>query len=158
VSSHEERLGFIRNYLGTFRRLAEMNGDRPVWGLQGMILQADLLLADAEDFHGRHKPAEYAWDEIKMCFQNAAQLAIADPSLTYYEGYAVGRTALPIHHAWCIDEDGEVVDTTWREEGEDPGEWSYLGVGFQTPFLCRVIHEKETWGVLDSPLVYEEAS
>lgn len=157
MSSHEERLGFIREYLGSFHKLAEMNGDRPVWGLQGMVKQADLLLSDqAEDFRGRSKPAEYAWGEMKQCYMNAGQLAIDYRSLTYYEGYAVGKASIPIHHAWVVDEDGEVIDTTWREDGEDAREWTYLGVGFQGDFLCEIILEKETWGVLDSPRVYEE--
>jgi hypothetical protein len=60
-----------------------------------------------------------------------------------------------------VDEDGGVVDPTWRlsydgEDPSDPAEWSYFGVGFDTMFLSRVIVDKETWGVLDSPLVYEE--
>ena len=147
-----ERIEGIRSYLGMWRELRDRTGAK---GADGMIMTADYILENADVFAGRVLPSEYRMGEIKMCFKNAAELALADPSLTYHEGYAVGRAGIPVLHAWCVDEDGGVVDPTWPTDGADPTEWTYLGCGFQTDFVCRVLVEKETWGVLDSPLVYE---
>lgn len=49
------------------------------------------------------------------CFENAARLA-AETGLRYFEGLAVcARNPEALHHAWCVDEDGEVVDPTWTD-------------------------------------------
>ena len=51
----------------------------------------------------------------KECYANAAHLAIWNKKLTYCEGQVM--TILPIDHAWCIDEDGVVVDPTLTPMG-----------------------------------------
>lgn len=58
----------------------------------------------------------------KQCFRNANHVA-ANHLWTYVEGY--GTSYLPCHHAWAVDDDGNVVETTWREAGS-----SYLGIAF----------------------------
>lgn len=49
----------------------------------------------------------------KECFRNALMMA-QERSLDYVEGYALGH-GIPVHHAWCLDADGKVVDPTWRD-------------------------------------------
>lgn len=108
---------------------------------------------------GRPLPAEYERGEIKLCFMNAARLAWEDADLTYCEGYAT-TGLLPVHHAWCIDLDGLVVDPTWQYDHDgyarDPTTWAYIGVSFPADTLNRALVETETWGVLDWAGLYEE--
>lgn len=80
----------------------------------------------------------------KECFKNAILLAVANPELTYVEGYFY-RDIIPINHAWCITADGTVVDPTVF----DPEAFSYFGVPMQTDFVMGYVMKKGTYGVLD---------
>lgn len=80
-----------------------------------------------------------------QCYLNCAQLALGDGQLTYVEGFAVlPDIALHFQHAWCVDENGQVVDPTWAEPGR-----AYFGVPFNTAYI-RTRHEDQTgfgeWG------------
>ncbi len=57
-------------------------------------------------------------------------------NLTYVEGYAVSGSSdslYAIHHAWCIDDRGFVLDRTWS------GGTDYLGVPFKLTFLAAYL-------------------
>jgi hypothetical protein len=57
-----------------------------------------------------------AFTDWAQCFWNSYQLVESDPErFTYCEGYALRATStgVAIHHAWVLDELGQVVDTTW---------------------------------------------
>ena len=53
----------------------------------------------------------------KGCFTNAFRRA-QEHGWHYCEGLALWRTGF-LHHAWCIDERGLVVETTWPELGAE---------------------------------------
>src|SRR5688572_20901429 len=54
----------------------------------------------------------------KRCFENAFRRA-RERGWHYCEGLALWRIKFPIHHAWCVDERGLVVETTWPERGAE---------------------------------------
>lgn len=81
---------------------------------------------------------------VKQCYANAFRLSMDDPSMTYCEGYTETH-GIPIEHAWCIDKDGKVVETTIREK--EPRE--YFGVPIKPDHLRRTIIEKETHQFFD---------
>lgn len=81
----------------------------------------------------------------KRCFENAFR-TVTRYGLTYVEGYAVG--IIPTHHAWCIDEAGNVVDPTWHEE--EYSEVEYLGVAFDEDYVMDTVVETGTYGVFYS--------
>ncbi len=101
---------------------------------------ADLLLQ-----HGRAWPtiSPEAWPrgEPKQCFANAQQLALAHPELTYVEGYAM--SVIPVHHGWCVDPDGAVVDVTWSTPGAE-----YFGVPLLTRYVRRMALSTGYWSAL----------
>jgi len=65
----------------------------------------------------------------KECHRNAADLALADDSLIYCEGYAIFKSQ-PTLHAWVTDGHGRAIDNTWAKPGV-----AYAGVPFQTDFV-----------------------
>jgi hypothetical protein len=81
----------------------------------------------------------------KLCFMNAGNLAIANPEMTYVEGYVRLLGSIPIEHAWCMDPDGVVVDPTLKT-GEDIDH--YFGAAFTTDFLVHTIRRSGVWGLL----------
>lgn len=87
--------------------------------------------------------------EPKMCFYNSGRIAqFHHGDWTYCEGYAISPTAiecnfpLPMHHAWLIDGDGNIVDPTWEPGGE------YFGLRFSTKLHSELISGFKYWDVL----------
>jgi hypothetical protein len=96
----------------------------------------------------------------KQCFMNAAKLALRNSKLTYVEG-KVACYGLPIDHAWCVTDDGFVVDPTVRN-GDDGHISDYFGVPFHVSYLAAAIRENNSYGLLDyfyanktAPKLYE---
>ncbi len=48
------------------------------------------------------------------CFDNAFRLAKRQ-GYRYTEGYACGPASIPVHHAWCLNAQNEVIDPTWSD-------------------------------------------
>lgn len=68
----------------------------------------------------------------KMCFGNAITTGVLE-DLRYVEGYAMhAKLPMPVHHAWNLDSDGQVIDVTWSPLARelDLGPVAYLGVVF----------------------------
>jgi hypothetical protein len=81
-----------------------------------------------------------------QCYANAGALALELDHLTYVEGQIL-VCGLPLDHAWCIDEQGVVVETTIR----DPDHVSeFYGVPFRTDYLLKAVLRNKMWGVLDA--------
>lgn len=85
--------------------------------------------------HGRYWPFLPLPKSIKPgpereCYRNAALLALGDPRFTYVEGYAA--YTVPLLHAWCVDDAGNVLDVTWRSREGTP---EYFGVPFRRSYL-----------------------
>ena len=77
-----------------------------------------------------------------LCFRNAAQLAISNPSeYTYVEGYAY-TVCIPMEHAWCVNRAGVVVDPTWGLEGK-----AYFGVPIRLDTLVAALDATQYYGV-----------
>ena len=98
--------------------------------------------------------------EAKQCYANAAHLAIWNKKLTYCEGQVM--TIMPLDHAWCIDEDGVVVDPTLATDGRVGDIHGYFGVPFRTDYLKRALTVNKVYGLLDyfyagktAPKLYE---
>lgn len=65
------------------------------------------------------------------CHKNAVDLALADDSLIYCEGYALFKNgSLPTLHAWVTDGNGQAIDNTWPQPGV-----AYAGVPFKSLFV-----------------------
>ena len=95
----------------------------------------------------------------RHCFQNAFHAAV-QYGLQYVEGYAYAGL-IPVHHAWNVDDQGRVVDFTWREANQNssPATWEYFGVTFDIEKLARFMRGRPTWSCLfDLPYDKEDVN
>jgi len=83
----------------------------------------------------------------KQCFANANHVA-ANHLWTYVEGY--GTSYIPCHHAWVVDDDGNVIETTWRAPGV-----SYLGVPFPQDIVELSMLVTGYYGVMGPHMLME---
>jgi hypothetical protein len=124
------------------------------WGVEGITATHGVSFPAVswKRFRGRG----YRRGREKNCFSNAYQLAFAFDDLIYCEGLAFSGL-IPVHHAWCVDSDGNVVDATWREERfrELPVEqWEYVGVPFASDWVWKTAGRRKIYGILDEPQLY----
>jgi hypothetical protein len=70
----------------------------------------------------------------KGCYKNATNAVLDCPAWRYVEGYAHHRLGIIAEHAWAVDEQGRVIETTWPDAGT-----AYFGVAFDEPALRRAI-------------------
>lgn len=103
-----------------------------------------ILRNAGDEKRGKPRPAGVGKRRSGRCFYNAHRLAEAR-GWQYAEGFAWRDSiGFPIHHAWTIDEAGEVVDPTW----ERPWEASFLGVVFDWQTIARVQLATGVYGML----------
>lgn len=138
---HEE----VARYLTMMAGIWAQNRPRPelrYQSLEAMVAAEGVRLQTGEaTFRG-------PFGRPKFCFQNAAERAFGDPRLTYCEGFAA--TVIATHHAWCIDADGLVVETTWKPHASGHRGQGYIGIPFPTEFLRQTIVATRVWGILES--------
>lgn len=76
------------------------------------------------------------------CYYNAYAHCLANPTLRYCEGYArLDSTGIPVLHAWAVDRDLRVIETTWNTTGE------YFGVVFSLLFVHKMVSRINRYGV-----------
>jgi len=88
----------------------------------------------------------------QACFRNAWVLQDRRTGLSYAEGLAEADfcPGTWIHHAWCVTDDGVVVDPTWRHPG-----LSYFGVRLDAATAAKALWESndEFGGLLATEVV-----
>lgn len=104
----------------------------------------DLLLTHGRPFTFQPKPKNVKWGKERECFRNAFLLSQVRSDLTYVEGYAAG--IIPVSHAWCVTQDGIVIDNTWRRENE-PRE--YFGIPLKQVAAARIMVKSGVYGVVE---------
>lgn len=113
----------------------------------------EFLLKHGVEFKGtpwKEFLSKYRKMEKRMCFANSWEAALKFPNLTYYEGFAYAGTII-VHHGWCVDERGRVVDFTWRETGRldcPADQWEYFGIGWNADELKTWMQQKFTSSLL----------
>lgn len=87
-----------------------------------------IVAEEGEFFETIRTDDRYARRSIGQCYDNAYRLSvdrrIKEP-LTYAEGFGWSKLG-PIQHAWNLDAQGRVIDTTWT----DSASCLYFGIAF----------------------------
>jgi hypothetical protein len=106
-------------------------------------LPAELMLSMSRPWRAQALPRGFSPGEQKQCFRNSTWLALENSNLTYVEGYACPGGLIPIPHAWCIDEEGNVVDVTLRK----PETTHYFGIPVSREFLQNFLDTSGYYGL-----------
>jgi hypothetical protein len=85
-----------------------------------------------------------------QCYHNAGALHLQHPQWTYCEGFACPvDVGIPVSHAWLLDEEGLVVDATWK-----PGA-VYLGLPFTASYCMQTWEDTGYWGLWAEHVPFE---
>jgi len=86
-----------------------------------------------------------------QCYANSYYISIAT-SWRYVEGFSVGKHGIPIQHAWVVNSENVMAETT-LEKLED----EYYGIIMDENYIHKAMIESGVFGVLDmSNKVFKE--
>ena len=91
------------------------------------------------------KPDKCISGKPKCCFRNASLFAASDRDLIYVEGYIL-VCGFPILHAWVLDKNNKVIETTLEESASE-----YFGVKFNLEYVLQMSLLRGYYGVIDCP-------
>lgn len=113
------------------------------------------LVFDAGTYYRpRRLPERFRSRQLGQCYQNAYLVAKQNRDIRYVEGFAtIGDGHMPTEHAWNLDKDNRVVDTTWEklwgDKNEPDNPKGYYGIVIPTDILTMIISIKHYYGVID---------
>ena len=127
--------GYLRQVADMQRGMREkMNPD---WRFHSI---EELILHYGRSYTPAPLPDDIARGEMKMCYGNAANAALASGSLTYVEGYA-DAGFFPTGHAWVTQDGRTAWDPTW-----DAGK-GYFGVALSKSWVSSWVSRTGYWGI-----------
>jgi hypothetical protein len=101
------------------------------------------VLNNGLSFKAAKLPRHVKRGAMKQCFYNAYNAMLDHDGLIYCEGFAQGAV-IPVLHAWCVTEDGRVVDPTWKVGSE------YIGVPFSSCYVMeRFLRQRQSISLID---------
>lgn len=90
--------------------------------------------------------------QARQCFRNCTKGVLKYENLIYCEGYAINQIfPHQTHHAWLVNESGEVIDPTW--DNKDGDQNAYFGIAFSLDFVCNILGQTKHYGVLTNERV-----
>jgi hypothetical protein len=139
----------ITQWLTMLSRTCRGNGIPDGYHYAGI---GDFLLQHGTWYKPKGLPRGIRRGELRNCFTNALTLG-RSREYTYVEGYAIPNIEnlhFPVHHAWNLDRNGNVIDNTWRKTG-----LAYFGVAFPLEVAFEALYHCDNT-VLDNPETHFE--
>lgn len=132
----------MRTYLGQYAEMIrKMHAENNIGEDMRYHSVEELVLDQGTFFHGQELPEWAEQDAPQECYSNAFFLAL-DLGYRYFEG--VGSTPFfPVAHAWVVDPDDNVIDTTW----DDPQDRIYCGIEIPVDVVRAIIEETGYYGI-----------
>lgn len=143
IPGHEDQRAAhasLKNYLTQLDSI-HRQGSLP----EGMDTPEGFILKNGKEYFVNAETFAGKRDTPKMCCMNATLIATANQDRTYVEGY-VTTHGIPISHAWTVDKNGQVYDSTIDpKNGKIAG---YIGVPFSTKYLLKATLQNKFYGLL----------
>lgn len=157
------RIWPLAEITGYLRQIAEMESMTRAF--------ATFTLEHGREWESQELPFGYPAGVPRGCFGNSQKIlfskAAKHEDLVYVEGYACSGSLgfpFPTAHAWLVDPEGRVVDTTW----EDPAISTYFGVPFNPEYVARTVRSaggacsmidnfNDRWELVRNPSLAAEA-
>lgn len=137
----------LAEYLVCMANATEQLSRKPTNHHLPHLSMESLLLEHGELFTKPARPFPLL-GEMKACFENASNFAMARSDFIYVEGMALfNGVSIPIHHAWLVTTDGQTFDPTWAEPGD-----LYFGIPVAMDFLSKALDEFGCYGLLDEEI------
>jgi hypothetical protein len=91
-------------------------------------------------------PAGFARMKLNACFSNAQELVLRREGLRYVEGEAWKEGMLfPVHHAWVINDEDQVIDATWTRRDQSPRIYRGAVVAGQEETAAHLLETGGRW-------------
>ena len=132
MTAQEELIQYLKQMVDFF--------EAPMCPLERFILEC------GQDFKPAKRPKGLRKMTDKQCYRNATVLS-RERGLHYAEGFAA--SIIPVLHAWCVDDNGTVIDPTWRH----PETAAYRGFIIPQEILAREILRNGYYGVLGQDII-----
>lgn len=105
-----------------------------------------LVLDYGKPFRDRILPSPFR-GESGLCYQNCFERLLLHGDYHYCEGYAIDDYLnLAIAHAWLVNDMGEVIDPTWRDDSTGA---TYFGVVFDGEYVLKMGENNERYGIFE---------
>lgn len=140
----------VKEYLATNVERLKQQGIQHS-GINGYFCLMDFIFQEGREW----KPGTVCLAKGRSaCYVHAGKAAMRNREYTYVEGYA--SLYFPIPHAWIVDKDGLVIETTWSTMGT-----SYYGIPFRTDYIrqqfkknghyCMIDQWQDDWTTIRTP-------
>jgi hypothetical protein len=131
----------LKTYLESISKFTDQNleDDRKFKCFEALVLEYGKPMPSTV-----RRPKEFRKMAYKECYANSLHLIFENDKLTYCEGYA--QHIIPVAHAWVLDENGNVIDVTWK--ADEVQETEYYGIPFAKPWLMEWIWKTGYYGIL----------
>ena len=110
----------------------------------GMESPANFILKNGHPYVANAKTFEGKRDPMHECYRNATLQALNNKDRTYVEGY-VSVHGVPIEHAWTVDKEGQIYDSTINP---DLGISGYFGIPFKRDYVLAAGLLNKKYGLL----------
>lgn len=108
----EEVHEFLTTMDSMVKEIAQRQGveDRKLLSFESIVLEL------GQGWTAKARPAGMRKLRDGYCYGNAWKIMNNVSGLRYVEGYAMTPfSLLPVQHGWCVNDQDEVVDPTWKE-------------------------------------------